>query len=251
MNNQENKTDLKYIDIKSFMKRIKKQNEIKAGEKIIRYMNFAKLISLLETKELFLTPADKFEDSYEGLFPNNYISFHKNKGKKKELVINPQTIHDEIEFSKRKTYINSWNILENESYALWKIYGEGHGVAIQSNFKELENLVKDKNAVIRKVNYLNDEDTYFHVSPDNQPISIVDFFSIKKKYYNYEEELRVILLDEPDKINTIPINDIENFITKVYVSPFAEDWFVDLVKKVVQDTYSLNIDVIRSEIWVK
>lgn len=37
--------------------------------KIWRYMDFTKFMSLLDTKKLFFTRADKFEDPFEGSWP--------------------------------------------------------------------------------------------------------------------------------------------------------------------------------------
>lgn len=62
------------------------------------------------------------------------------------------SIEEEIELAKQKTYINSWNILEgeSESYALWKVYGENYGVAIQSTNQKLQNLIDGTGALCVK-----------------------------------------------------------------------------------------------------
>lgn len=240
-------------DLSIILENIQKKNAIEPDEKIIRYMNFAKLISLLETKRLFLARADKFEDLDEGLLPNGYISINKTEGDEIDTLpkINHETIYEDIKRAKQNTYINSWNILKSESYALWKIYGEKYGVAIQSDYEKIQALLKTKKADIRKVVYLDEDDIYLHASPDNIPISILDFFSLKKKHYSYEEEIRIILFDDGNDVeNTIKIENIQDLVSKIYVSPFAEEWFVDLVRSIVQKRYKLPIEVVKSKINV-
>ncbi|GIN93302.1 hypothetical protein J22TS1_43530 [Siminovitchia terrae] len=240
------------VDFVELYNKIKQKSELNPYDKIIRYMNFAKLIGILETEELFLTRADKFEDLYEGIFPESYISISNadnfNKKPLDKNEVNNQSLKEEIELAKQKTFISCWNLIRNESYAMWKIYGESNGVAIQSTIKSLQNLLEGTNAVIRKVIYIDEDNHLVYAPPDNDPYSMINFFSIKKKYYKYEEEIRVILIDETDKKNTIKINKIEDLISKIYVSPFAEDWFLQLVKKVVRQRYKLDIDVDSSEI---
>lgn len=49
-----------------------KEYDASPDTKIMRYMDFAKFISILENKELYLTRADKFEDPLEGSLPEKY-----------------------------------------------------------------------------------------------------------------------------------------------------------------------------------
>lgn len=101
---------------------------------------------------------------------------------------------------------------------------------------------------MRKVNYITD--SFVHVPPDNNLDPISEFFTFKKKYYSYEKEIRIILFDEPNKKQTIKIDKIEDLISKIYVSPFAEDWFGELIKEVVQKRYQLDIEVVKSGIKI-
>ncbi|MEK1831339.1 hypothetical protein AAAC51_27200, partial [Priestia megaterium] len=42
----------------------------------------------------------------------------------------------------------------------------------------------------------------------------------------------------------------EEFIDKIYISPFAPDWFCSLIKEIIQKRYELNIEVEKSEIKI-
>lgn len=241
------------IDFRKIYEQTKHKNTVKPDEELVRYMNFPKLISLLETKALFLSISDVFEDVDEGLFPSSHLNISieggQNDGEKPQL--NQLILPEHVKNAKRSIFINSWNILKSESYALWKIYGEKFGVAIQTDFQRLEALAKFKGALIRKVNYIDDDSFFINASTNENPMSVLEFFKLKKKYYSYEEEVRIILFDDsPAPSNTIQIDNIENLISKIYVSPFAEKWFVELVTTVVRQRYGLNIDVIRSGIKI-
>lgn len=245
--------ETKKLDLNKIYEKIKNEEKVDPKEKLVRYINFPKLISLIETKALFLSRADTFEDVNEGLFPDSFIKIGKktNVGEKTLPAINYQTMQQDIESAKQNTFINSWNLLKSESYALWKIYGEKYGVAIQTTFQKLEELSRKKNAVVSKVVYLDDNSTYLHTDQNDISNPIINIFKLKKDYYSYEEEVRIILFDDSTKpSNTIQIGNVEEFISKIYVSPFAEEWFFELVTTVIQKRYRLNIEVVQSGIKV-
>ena len=41
--------------------------------KVWRYMDFSKLVSLIDSESLYFTRADKFEDPFEGSYPNKNV----------------------------------------------------------------------------------------------------------------------------------------------------------------------------------
>lgn len=226
---------------------------------IFRYMDFSKLIGLLENKSLYLTRADRFEDPLEGHLPDWYIKkrFISHSLFSDESVESRYNDHREsfiriIEDLRRRTFISCWNKGKEESYALWQIYAKNHGVAIKTTVRKLNKVIKGTNAKVSNVKYINDEEEHI-VFPDVDGNKfntyLRNYFVCKNKHYFYENEVRVILIDDNNEVDPIKINRISNLIEEIYVSPFSEDWFVDLVKKIVQDRYGLkNIKVIKSKV---
>lgn len=239
------------------MEKVKKvvEDELKVYDvspttKLMRYMDFAKFISLIENNALYFTRADKFEDPLEGVVPKSYVN-------KRFPYIFPKSFKtnyiDEINNLKHNTFISCWNEAENESYALWQIYAKNYGVAIQTTKQKLDNLLTGTNAKVYKVRYTDStEDNVIVPSVEESPsISLLkNFFVLKKTHYSYENEVRAILFDESGNDSVIKIKNIPLFIDKIYVSPFSEKWFYKLVKKIVHEKYGLDIEVEQSGIKI-
>jgi hypothetical protein len=121
-----------------------------------RYMDFAKLVSVLANKSLFFPSATKLlkDDQYEGLFilPKTSPSINPDlvdtmialTGHTKEQVMSELsiTMAQGWEFMKPvppSVFINSWHMNDDESDAMWKIYARdmSQGVAIRTTFARL------------------------------------------------------------------------------------------------------------------
>lgn len=231
----------KEIDFDEIHKKLLGENSLNSNDELIRYMNLPKLLSILELKSLHLTQAKKFEDKFEGMMPMNYTRFHTTSQ-------SPSQVYQEqdIEVFRNKIYISSWNIFDSESYAMWKIYGEKYGVAIQSTVQKLNEIIREMDdTYLRKVKYINDSLVYAPV--DDGP-DFIDYFTSKKKFYSYEKEVRIIQIAEPNMKKTIKLGSVSDLISKIYISPFAEEWYGDLVKTIIQERYGENIEVIKSGI---
>ncbi|MFP7483368.1 hypothetical protein SFC65_04345 [Priestia filamentosa] len=238
--------------------------EIEDSTKLIRYMSFDKFISILENKRLYLTRADKFEDPLEGIIPNWYREKFNHRftlpegllekvfryyGDSKQKSIGQRLIENE-RVLRENAYVSCWNKMTTESYALWKIYASGNGVAIQTRKTNIDKILKGTGAKVFKIRY-NPSDKHT-VVPDiegsfNDFTDLKNFLVCKQEHYTYEQEVRIILIDKGGK-NEIPIPDLAQFIEKIYVSPFADSWFMTLVKKVVKETYNLDIEITNSDI---
>ena len=76
-------------------------------------------------------------------------------------------------------------------------------------------------------------------------------FWYKRKSFEYENEVRAIVKRRniSEKGIYIPIN-IEKLIDRIYVSPYAPEWFVAVVKSVV-DKYKIDVPVLHSQMLEK
>jgi len=92
--------------------------------KIWRYMDFTKLVSLIDTRQLYFTRSDKFDDRFEGSLPRRNVEARK---------IIPNYIPDELKYVyenlmnssidinknwKRYMAVNCWHANEYESAAM-------------------------------------------------------------------------------------------------------------------------------------
>ncbi|MCG3685357.1 DUF2971 domain-containing protein [Aliarcobacter butzleri] len=238
-------------------------NELKDDRKIWRYMNFTKFISMLSHNALHFSRADLFTDKWEGAVPD--LIFQKLKDKlSADDTENTKTF---IEKLKTLTNINCWHINEFESAAMWDLYGTSDGtIAIESDFKTL-------NEIFSKINKSSTSSIKFEINSvkyidyniiDNIGLNASNIFFYKRKSFEHEKELRIIrqdrgnidiirslqIFDYPPNEKTLiqPINLLE-LIKIIHVSPAAPEWFFELVKKVVQEDYKLNIKVKQSILY--
>lgn len=229
--------------------------DISPDTKLWRYMSFAKFVELLRTKNLPLPSAMMFEDPYEGacgkakntdLLVEYLSNIVDNRIQKKgELQVEPDTVKEIISkahkyyndlgaSNKYFTFISCWHENETESEAMWKLYTQKQpeGIAIQTTFGALKQTINDPDVQIGRVSYVDYEETFF--TSDS-------YFWYKRKFFEHEREVRVMMIPDDDlrkkmvedyKRGTIVVNlpiDLEILINNVYVSPYADVWFRDLV----------------------
>lgn len=243
--------------VKEFANRGKLAN---SNAKIWRYMDFSKLISLLDKKSMFFPRADKLGDPFEGSFPR--INVQKRQGvftvKGGPGLV---TLSDFYREFLKLTAINCWHINEDESDAMWKIYIKGgEGIAIQSTVGKLKaSLLKypEHNTIaVGMVAYVNYEEDRI---PDD---SLAPYFH-KRKSFRHEQEYRAIIQHLKYKQNgEIDVNkstlqdgiyvpvDVEVLIEHVYISPTCPSWQKDVAQSILSK-YRLKRNVKQSKLSEK
>ena len=136
--------------------------------KLWRYMDFTKLLSLLETKTLFFTRADKLGDPFEGCFPQVVL-----ERLKLGLEHNQQggiywNMTQALKTIRRWTLISCWHEGASESAVMWKCYNSNNdGIAIKTSYRRLcESLLGPEEIYIGRVRYID------YDSPE--PVGIFD-----------------------------------------------------------------------------
>lgn len=229
------------------------------NEKIWRYMDFTKYLSLLSTQALFFCRVDKLGDKNEMTLPlanqKNDIEFYNHHEEKiKRATKGAITLEIWLsiwDYTKKSIVINSWHRNNFESAAMWSVYLKtNEGIAIQSNFKRLcDSFQKSSDDV--NIGIVNYKDYYAEIIEDE---TIFGWVSHKLKSYEYERELRAIVTNQMDdklkplhEVGKYISIDLNTLIETVYVAPNADKWYTDLVIEVTRK-YGYNYEIKTSEL---
>ncbi|AQM61455.1 hypothetical protein [Clostridium baratii] len=227
------------------------------NKKIWRYMDFTKFVDILENEALFFTRSDRFKDKFEGTLPiaNEVIKERESKVDYEDRKLKLKLIKE----VRKHMLISCWHINDSESDAMWKLYSQStQSIAIQTSFGRLKEAFKktDETVNIGKVKYID-----YNLDVINED-SLYNFWLHKRKAFSHENELRAIICRcDISKIKYTNLNikdipsdygenidvDLNMLIDSVYVSPLAEQWFADLVEKVIR-RYGYNFDVNYSKL---
>lgn len=230
--------------------------------KVWRYMDFTKLVSLLDSRRLYFTRTDKFEDPFEGSWTRINVDARRFvpeaiRPENREKFL--EAIHYEGEYNKlwpKYHAINCWHMNDYESAAMWKLYlKSSEGIAIQSTYAKLKkSLIDDEIICLGKVKYI-DYDTDF-IGAGN----ILNPFVHKRKSFSYEQEVRALMSKWPvseDGGTDFPRDtiehgvqirvDIETLVERIFVAPNAPVWFAELVKAVVS-RYGYTFEIVNSKL---
>ena len=239
-----------------------------------RYMDLAKFLDLITSESLYFTNCGKLTDKYEGELPVSTIEQTKKRFMDKlglpeeEAAERAWKTAANVSEYKNFSLVNCWSAQKNESYALWKIYlgQSSHGVAIRTNVKNLEQSLSNstQNIIMSEVSYTDHIDEF---------ANIANVLMRKSPFYSYEKELRLLITSQmfqseeqkefnkqtnivrsPETIRNlfspkypnglkIPI-DIDTLVDKIYLSPFAGDWFHDMLVEILLKTKPELVDKI-------
>ncbi len=192
----------------------------------------------------------------------------------------PEVLKKQFQAYREMILINSWHYNEYESAAMWQLYSqENAGVAIQSTANRLGKCFANNNqdnVWIGKVDYLD-----YSKELNSGEWNLFEAFVTKRKSFEYENEIRAItclphgdidnngILNKQSKQNKkIPTTDqlptmdpmdltdkgkyvsadLQTLIENVYVAPFSEAWFKDVVESLLS-RYKLKANVIKSDLY--
>lgn len=228
--------------------------------KVWRYMDFTKFISLIDSKELYFNRSDNFEDKFEGMGPpfiKTEISIPQKA--RESITRRTEAINKSIYLNDRKYFaISCWHQNEFESAAMWKLYLQNsEGVAIQTTYQRLrDSFIGPEDIYMGKVDYENYERG---ILPSGYAFQA---FLNKRRSFEHEKEVRAIYWDPPfnDDGRTIDYTqttiehgksisvDLTTLVEKIWVSPYADNWFLDLLTNVIK-RYQLDFEVERSKMY--
>ena len=247
--------------------------------KIWRYMDLAKFLSLLDKHSLYFTRLDQLSkfDPFEGYYTNLNLEFDKQKfedmpedwkessGIKDEkifkvIVDGNKRVRELVKYLRTISFVNSWHIKDHESAAMWKIYlSSDEGIAIQSTYQRLIDSLASYDKFEIHVGLIKYIDYEKEVIPMGNLLSP---FVYKRKSFEYEDELRALIWTPQHGMNDllnsknnkykgifglyVPV-DLERLIERIFVSPNAPSWILELIK-IVTTKFGLKKEVAQSNL---
>jgi len=241
-------------------------NKPNPNDKLWRYMDLAKLISIISNNTLFFSVASYFDDPFEGakgLFERkqDWDDFYLNFFRKAIVSIPGQKTsnmaEEKIESdsryllkqmedvglkSRNNTYISCWYGNEYESEAMWKLYSKNvtNAIAIQTTAEHLYlSLDRSPEIEIGKIQYIDYNKRYAHIN---------NAYWFKRKAFEYEHEVRAVITSFGNEMSgkSIPIN-VNILIDRVFISPYAPKWFEEVVQSVIEK-YGIKAPILHSSI---
>lgn len=229
--------------------------------KVWRYMDFTKLVSLIDSRRLFFTRADKFDDPFEGSWPRINVLARQQvpdviPAESREAFLT--AMENSGAFNKmwpKYNAINCWHMNEHESAAMWKLYLKSdEGIAVQSTYSNFRASITDDEIVfLGVVKYIDYETEWIDAG------NLLTPFVHKRKSFEHEREIRAVVTKFPSSRHGLDFSqetisnglkikvDVERLINRIYIAPNAPSWFADLVRALIH-RYGYNFDVVHSKL---
>jgi hypothetical protein len=218
--------------------------KVAPNQKIWRYLDLAKFLSMIQTNCLFFTRIDLLGDPAEG----KITQIDMDRMLEKHNALDAENILRDFKGAISANYINCWHANDSESAAMWSIYlQEDKGIAIQSRLDLLIDSLPQgdmRKVRIGQVDYI---DRKTHSAGTHNGFSPI----LKKgKYYEYENEIRAVhwLAEQPtpqeiyDQIldGTFSLSpgvefpcDLDLLIESIVLSPKSPKWFNNMVNNLL------------------
>jgi len=231
---------------------LKVDEELEKSQKLWRYMDLSKFISLIEKKALWLARADTFRDKHEGRFPDDmrkmiekaYENFDDDD---KSVVKDADDFQD---YLRKNTFISCWHKNFDENMVMWEIYGRGaNALAIQTTVEKMKSSLEPSklsghSLILKNVTYQRAEEI-------SGMLLYEECFFIKRPHFSFEEEVR-ISLDTYSRISPTKKTpyghqlsvSINGFIEQILIHPDSPDWFMDVINSITKK-YEVHAPVER------
>ena len=217
-----------------------------------RYLDVAKFFALLEHGALHFARADTLGDPYEGSYGAPNVQLRPVLYRKLSEAAR-RNLPAARKATRNLMYVNCWHRNEFESEAMWNLYAtRDRGIAVRTTFASLRDSIADEQSVyVGEVSYVDHGTTFI------DELYAFTSFLHKRKSFEHEHEIRAMILHavrtdskqgphphlQPAGINCDV--DLSKLIEEVVVTPFAEDWLVEVVQAVA-GRYSLTAPIRRS-----
>jgi hypothetical protein len=241
--------------------------------RIWRYMDLAKLLSILQRGAFFFPKASLLGDPFEGSTPkmnrilwDSIIELRKSHPDApfvesfKDLTDAQITaMVDQFSHSRRdmvdKFLVSCWHMNEHESAAMWKLYtAANESICLQTTFNKLREQMPSW-INIGMVNYIDYDKMIIGEG------NAFNFITIKRHSFEHERELRAVAWSIAWEIANTDLRDglaldglwvdvdLSTLLDTIYISPTSPPWFADCVRSLVKK-YELAVPVQQSALNV-
>lgn len=207
-----------------------------------RYLDFTKFTSLLQRSALHFARADALGDPFEG------ARSRMNRELRPALyddAIPAESLRAFDQFSKElrsSTFISCWHESDHESAALWNQYApDSKGIAVQTTCGKLQKSFDQEDSIfIGRLHYVDFDSTFI---PENNALAP---YTYKRREFSHEHEVRAVAqhypadFSEPSAGRASSSNGLYYRVSpsvlfeQVVVAPYADEWFVDLVRSIAE-----------------
>ncbi len=219
-----------------------------------RYMDFTKLVALLEDQALYFPSAAQLSDPFEGSTSEANVEQRASFYKDFPLAVDSNVQREAqqlAEWMRKVMFISCWFASEYESAAMWTGYVKsGDGVAITTTAGRLVQSLATYNKTV-ELSYVK----YIDYKKDWMPEGNGYFpFVHKRKSFEHEREVRALIwrsdlgqanAPTPPGIS-VPIS-LPTLIQEVFVAPTASTWFKPLIESLLR-RYELKVPVQQSDL---
>lgn len=209
-----------------------------------KYMSFEKFAFLVFESKLHFQRLDSFEDQTEG----------KLSMVDKQLFL--YTDEDKAYWEKeaKRHFASCWILSPRESSLMWNSYAK-NGIAIKATVGSIKESMQDDTeheCYISPVKYIDEEAG--SSQDDATPLNVLKICFTKRKYYQQEQELRILHsiyepIDEKQTGEDLPIK-LRTLIGEIVISPYAGKFLLGTVNNLLQKA-EVKVSVRMSNMCVR
>lgn len=244
--------------------------------KLWRYMDIPKYVAMLPaTGALYFARVDRLGDRYEGSLSRDEYERLEAMAAQGEAggSIPPgwrghyfEILMRNARVARGSNYVSCWHFGNQESDAMWRVYSEsGIAVAVRSTYARLVEGLPGEGDQTCYVGLVSYSDHHAERMPGGN-----SFYPImhKRRAFAHEQEVRAVmwrgdpwtgeaeeLVRYEEALAKYPTGvridvDLAKLIERVYLSPAAPHWFLDVVRELTSK-YGLSMPVDLSELLAK
>lgn len=225
--------------------------------RIWRYMDLARLASLLATKSLWFARVSDLEDKFEGSYPVptarrlRLLERHTVRVELPQAVSRtyiPELASRRLRGLRERAYVSCWYSGQDESAALWQASSRnGASVALQSTVSRLlAALDKRRSARIHcsRISYIN-------YRTQDVPFSHeLGIFFCKRASFDFEREVRLLIADAGpvrDEEGVRVRASIRRMIERLIIAPDAPSWHREVIQSLLK-AYRVSVPLASSSL---
>jgi len=213
--------------------------------KVWRYLDLAKFVSMLETQSIFFSRMDLFNDPFEGSMPKATLKIQDEMYMERSFDSGvPAGLYayesrNLLADERKQLFVSCWHASDTESEAMWQLYSDKQkGIAIVTDLNKLRYCLPEEVEL--------DHVTYVDYESEN--IVSAPLYMYKRTAFEHEKEIRAVIKNVNSDSSGVGVDiDTNQLITRLIVSPLAQEWFFDVVRSICVK-YECSFDVVKSSL---